>query len=269
MSILRRILSLANLFGIDPITAAGSLTRLPQFLGQRRTFQTMLSANDALSSDFPIGKLYPCFSDDRDASGSASGHYFHQDLLVARRIYQRNPQRHVDVGSRVDGFIAHVACFREIEVFDIRPLESKVRNLIFRQADLMSDLPDEFIGYCDSLSCLHTLEHFGLGRYGDPINPTGHLVGFHNLTAILADGGTFYLSVPIGRQRIEFNAHRVFGMAYLLKLFEPAFEVVACSIVDDEGNLSENVVLESTAVKNSFGCNYGCGIFELKKRQQG
>jgi hypothetical protein len=32
-------------------------------------------------------------------------------------------------------------------------------------------------GYCDSLSCLHALEHFGLGRYGDPIDPRGHEKG--------------------------------------------------------------------------------------------
>jgi len=62
--------------------------------------------------------------DDRfDQSGTASGHYFHQDLLVASRIFINNPEKHVDIGSRIDGFVAHVASFREIEVFDIRSLE--------------------------------------------------------------------------------------------------------------------------------------------------
>jgi len=47
-----------------------------------------------------------------DPGGDASGHYFHQDLIVARRIFERDPRKHVDVGSRIDGFVAHLAVFR-------------------------------------------------------------------------------------------------------------------------------------------------------------
>jgi hypothetical protein len=61
----------------------------------------------------------------------------------------------------VDGFVAHVSIYREIEVFDIRPLDNKVDGIIFRQADLMK-LDEKYIDYCDSISCLHAIEHFGL-----------------------------------------------------------------------------------------------------------
>ncbi len=119
--------------------------------------------------DFKSVGFYPILSDRYDAAGVASGHYFHQDLYVANKIFLANPHRHVDVGSRIDGFVAHVASFREIEILDIRHIESKSRNIIFKQADLMSE-DFSFPEKTPSLSCLHAIEHFGLGRYGDPMD---------------------------------------------------------------------------------------------------
>ena len=213
---------------------------------------------------FPLGKLNPYPNEKKQQSGTAKGHYFHQDLLVARRIFESNPVKHVDVGSRVDGFVAHVAAFRTIEVLDIRPMNSNVRNIQFKQADLMSP-PPEMNAYCDSLSCLHAIEHFGLGRYGDPVDFEGHLKGLDSLHAILKPGGTLYLSTPIGPQRIEFNAHRVFDVKYLLSLFEGRFKLQNFSYVDDQGELHENAALTDDLLDANFGCKYGCGIFELIK----
>lgn len=149
-------------------------------------------------------------------SGTAKGHYFYQDLLVAKRIYECAPRRHIDVGSRVDGFVTHVAVFREIEVVDIRPLDVAVANIKFIQMNAMADLDTKWFGICDSLSCLHAFEHFGLGRYGDPVAPDGYERGFANLVDILQPGGILYFSVPIGRQRVEFNALRVLHWRFCL-----------------------------------------------------
>ena len=85
---------------------------------------------------------------------------------MARRIYENNPDIHFDVGFRVDGFVVHVAAFRKIKVVDIRPQASQIKNIEFLQADMMSPVSDSLVACCDSLSCLHALEHFGLGRYG-------------------------------------------------------------------------------------------------------
>ncbi len=214
---------------------------------------------------FPFGPLNPITFERNDESGTMSGHYFHQDLLVARKILQANPQKHVDIGSRTDGFVAHVAVFREIEILDIREQKSRVKNISFRQADLM-ELQADMSDYCDSISSLHAIEHFGLGRYGDPIDYLGYKKAISNITKILKSGGTFYFSVPIGPQRIEFNAHRVFSVGYLLELFRENYEVQSFSYVDDAGDLYEEVELDANAVQTSFGCQYGCGILELKKR---
>lgn len=202
----------------------------------------------------------PMLEDYSDQAGAASGHYFHQDLLVATKINQENPRKHVDVGSRIDGFVAHVAAFREIEVIDIRPLDPTAHSRIkFVQGDLMSEngVPSE---YCDSLSCLHALEHFGLGRYGDPIDPDGHRKGFKNLTRMLKVGGTLYISFPIGHSGTHFNAHRVFDPSEVLEWGKDDFQLLDYQYVDDQGNLQKC----STPLVTP-PLTYGCGIYTLRK----
>lgn len=250
------------LFGLDPRKTISSMRGLPTYL---RDLRALRKQQDASFRVFPFKKLYPCLEDRSPASGSATGHYFHQDLLVARRIFANSPTTHVDVGSRVDGFVAHVASFRQINVLDIRPLPNSLPNIHFIQADLMAPLQSELVEFCDSLSCLHALEHFGLGRYGDPVNYDGHVYGLENLHRMLKRGGKFYCSVPIGPQRIEFNAHRVFAVDYLLKNFAEKYRVDRFSFVDDQGILREDVSLDDPNARSNFGCIYGCGIFELTK----
>jgi len=214
---------------------------------------------------FQWGRLYPVLEDKLAEGGTMNGHYFHQDLYVAQQIYEANPQKHLDIGSRTDGFVAHVAVFREIEIIDIRPIHSYVKNIVFRQADLMH-LPEDLKNYCDSVSSLHAIEHFGLGRYNDPIDYFGYLKGIENITRILKSGGTFYFSVPIGPQRIEFNAHRVFSLEYLIRILTPDYFIRSFSYVNDRGDLIKNADLTEQSIQSNFSCWYGCGIFTLIKK---
>lgn len=252
------------LFGIDIRQTFAGLGAIPYFMRSLKSIKAQAAASD---DSFPFGKLRPMLHDRSAGGGTASGHYFHQDLLVARKLFKASPERHVDVGSRIDGFVAHVASYRTIDVIDVRPLPKHVPNIRFLQQDLMQPLPERLTACCDSLSCLHALEHFGLGRYGERVDFEGHLIGFGNLAKMLLPGGRLYLSVPIGPQRIEFNAHRVFSLDYLLSLLDTDFRVESFSYVNDDGDLFEDVQLSSPLVGNNAGCNYGCGIFELVKRQ--
>lgn len=257
-----RLISAFRLVGIDLPRTAASVRGLVRFGSDLRRFRSLQPQS---RSRIEFGKLYPCIDDYRTESGTASGHYFHQDLIVAQRIFETNPKRHVDVASRVDGFVAHIAVFREIEIFDIRPLTTTARNIVFRRCDIMAEIESEYINYCDSLSCLHALEHFGLGRYGDSLNPDGHLKGLDNLHRILRSDGTLYLAVPIGPHRIEFNAHRVFGVPQLLHMVSERFAIRRFSFVDDTGELHDNVKLTNSNSENHFGCWFGLGILELRK----
>ena len=256
-----RIVAILNFLGLDIAKAMSNVRGLRFFLKDRRELKKQLAG----SSDFTFGRNYPILHERNEEAGILSGHYFHQDLHVARRIFKYSPQKHVDLGSRLDGFVAHVATYREIEVLDIRPQENKVKNIQFRQMDLMQ-LPEDMVSYCDSFSSLHAIEHFGLGRYNDPIDAKGHEKAIANIAKILKSGGIFYFSVPIGPQRIEFNAHRVFSVQYLLNLLDPFFEVVHFSYVDDPGYFHKHIPLKQADIANNFGCYYGCGIFELMRK---
>ena len=259
---MRRLYNMLVLFGVDPKKTFRSFAEIPTYLKNRRLLKRQA---DHASADFPFGKPYPCFGDRSDESGSASSVYFLQDLIVAQRVHLNQPTRHIDVGSRIDGFVAHVASFRQIEVLDIRPLTAQIPNVAFRQADLMKDLPPELRECCDSVSCLHTIEHFGLGRYGDSINFDGYRLGLENLHRLLKRHGKFYFSTPIGPQRIEFDAHRVFSLTHLLELFRENYRIDRYSYIDDQGRLFQDVTLDDQIIKSNCGCTYGCGIFEMTK----
>lgn len=207
----------------------------------------------------------PCLHDWYEEGGVARGEYFWQDLYVARKIYVANPSKHVDIGSRIDGFVAHIASFREIEVFDIRSITANVPGMIFKKVDLMSSagLPTE---YCDSLSCLHALEHFGLGRYGDPIDALGHEAGLRNMSRILKSSGKFYLSVPVGIERVEFNGHRVFDPNTIVRLAaENGLVLESFASVGPTGELAQAMSPEND-FKILSGERYALGIFVFVKK---
>lgn len=185
---------------------------------------------------------------------------------MAQQIYTRNPQRHVDFGSRIDGFVAHVASFRQLEVGDIRTLRSDHESIKFFQVDLIR--PDSVEpNMTDSASCLHALEHFGLGRYGDPIDYCGWSKGLESLTRAVRPGGFLYLSVPISTlERVEFNAHRIFSVQTIHEAVIDIFDVADFVYVDDNGDLNTGLAVGGPDYLGSFGLEHGCGIWVLRKR---
>ena len=247
-----------RILGFDARRAACSLRGIGRYRRDRDRFRA------GLGDDFAWGGSLPIL-DEWHASAGAVGAYFLQDQLVAGWIHEARPVRHVDVGSRLDGFIGHLAVFREVEVIDIRPQPVPVRNVTFHQFDLMEDLPAAWIGATDSLSCLHTIEHFGLGRYGDPLRVDGHLRGLAQLKRMVSPGGMIYLSTPLGPQRVEFNAHRVFAAATLLGWFAEGWEIERFAVIDDDLGVHENADWKGGEVSHNFGCQLGVGIVAARK----
>lgn len=252
-------------WGLDPVNTTQALRFFFHVRIQRHRFRRLLNTT-AQSKFFVWSRPRYVYKDFSSQAGNARGHYFHQDLWVAQRVFEAKPYRHVDVGSSISGFVSHVASFRQIDVIDIRPLDSEIKNVRFIQRDMMNkdDLHDL---HADSVSCLHALEHFGLGRYGDNLDPEGWESGFRSLSDLVTKGGTLYLGLPTSnRQRIEFNEQRVFCIPFLRDLFCEDFEILDCSFVHDDGSFSQTFEPWSFDADNSFGADYGCSVWALKKK---
>lgn len=244
--------------GLDPRRSVRNTRHLWRVFADYKRFRRAWSIS---RERMPLTLTYPVLRDYETSAGDFGGHYFHMDMWVARRIFQAAPPRHVDIGSRIDGFLTHLLVFRDVEVIDIRPVETNIKGLSFIRDDATEMLRFEDDSLA-SLSSLHVAEHFGLGRYGDPIDPSACWKFMKSLARVLAPGGTLYFAVPVGRERIEFNAHRVFNPLRIISFFrERGVEVVACAAVDDSGDLVETPNWESIA-NNDFSC----GIFEMTKR---
>jgi hypothetical protein len=238
---------------IHPRKIIQAITAMPWYFNSLKKFKS--------NTTWSVS-LYPCLLD-RYESGGSHGEYFWQDLEIAKQIIFLNPERHIDVGSRLDGFIAHLACVRHVEVLDIRPINASIENVRFHQVDVMQ-LPKEWEGIADIVTCLHSLEHFGLGRYNDPLDPDGWQKGFDNLSRIIKQNGTLWVSVPMGKERVEFNAHRVFNpLSLVSRANKNGLQLVEFAYFNGQGfNYSNDV---KSDMKRIASMNYCLGFFKFIK----
>jgi len=200
--------------------------------------------------------LQPCLGD-WSTHTPFDAHYFYQGAWLARRIRTANTDgRHVDIGSSVLT-MSVLSAYVETTFVDYRPLQASLPGLTSIAGNIL-DLPfvNDSVG---SLSCLHVIEHIGLGRYGDPIDPQGSVKAARELERIVSSGGKLFLSLPIGRERICFNAHRVNAPLTVLGMFSQ-MKLVEFSYVDDDGRYHEDKPIEAAS-----HLEYGCGLFQFEK----
>ena len=191
-------------------------------------------------------------------AGAVPVHYFLQDIWAARYVNNHHIQHVIDIGSRLDGYVAHLLAFCRVTYVDIRPLSILVDNLKFVKGNITS-LPFDN-GSISCLSSLHVIEHIGLGRYGDPVDPQGHLKAAKEMCRVLAPKGTLMLSTVLGRERMCFDAHRIFAPETVSAMFE-GLALESFCFIDDKGDK----VIENAAFDMTRNCKYGCGIFVFKK----
>ncbi len=239
---------------VDPFSVIRGIRALylyPAFLVEYIRYRHQSGEN------VPVWDIYPCFDDRGSASQSGRGHYFYQDIWALARILERRPVRHVDVGSRIDGFSGQLSAFCAVEYVDIRPVQLGLENFDVIEGSLLQlPYPDRSVA---SLSCLHVIEHVGLGRYGDPVDPAGSGKAAAELTRILAPGGYLLVGIPIGQERVAFNAHRVFSPLTVTGWF-PGLKLVEFSVVDDGGKFRR------FAVPEEYGdADYACGLFLFER----
>jgi SAM-dependent methyltransferase len=193
---------------------------------------------------------------DRSPTTPYDQHYFHQDVWAARRVAERRPARHVDVGSRVD-YVGFLTALTDVVFVDIRPLDARVEGLTSVAGSAL-DLPFEDRSI-ESLSCLHVADHIGLGRYGDPLDPDGTRKAARELQRVLRPGGELLFGIPVGQPRTCFNAHRILAPQDVPAMFD---ELVLLEFagIDDHGEFRRQRQLSELA-----GARYACGLYRLAR----
>jgi len=234
---------------LTPIPLAG-LFQLPRYLSDWHRFKAMPGA-----PKLKWRESYPCLAD-ATRTTRLDAHYFYQGAWLARQLVAAKPDRHVDIASSILA-IGVLSAHVPTVFVDIRPPDVDLPNLD-RVVGSITSLPfaDASI---PSLSCLHVIEHIGLGRYGDSLDPTGAERAAKELQRVLNPAGRLYLSTPVGRERICFNAHRVFSPATIVRMFND-LQLERFAFVDDAGALHA-----SAKPDDARALNYGCGLFRFKK----
>ena len=202
-----------------------------------------------------IANSFPMIHD-RTRTTGVDAHYFYLSAWAMRRIVANRPVRHVDIGS-LAMFASLLAAVVPVTYVDYRPLEAKSEGLLRLAGDLLAlPFPDCSIL---SLSCLHVAEHVGLGRYGDRLDPAGTAKTACELTRVLKPGGNLYFAVPVGRERLCFNAHRIHSVQTICRYFAE-LSLVEFSVVNDDGAFTQHAPLD--AVDDA---SYACGMFWFQK----
>lgn len=223
---------------------------LPRFVGHWIRF-----ARKAERGALRVADSYPCLTDWTPYT-PFDAHYFYQGAWLARRLQQHPPQLHVDIASSVLT-VGTISAQADTVFVDYRPARVNLSGLRSVAGSIVR-LPFASCAI-GSLSCLHVIEHIGLGRYGDPIDPAGSVKAARELARVVQPGGLLYVSTPVGRERIEFNAHRVFAPSTIVKMFAD-LELCEFSYVDDAGKFHEQ-----RSVDEAAHSEYACGMYVFRK----
>lgn len=196
----------------------------------------------------------PCIGDDTADTGF-DRHYVYHPAWALRVVKEIAPLEHVDISSTLH-FCSMLSAFLPVRFFDYRPAKLHLEGLSCGAADLL-ELPFAD-GSIPSLSCMHTVEHIGLGRYGDPINPMADRKAMAELRRITAPGGHLLLVVPVGEPRIIFNAHRIYSYGMIMDSFA-GFTLKEFALVPDDPAVGGLIRHASPAMADQQ--RYGCGCF--------
>jgi hypothetical protein len=222
-----------------------------------KAFESDFRAFESLSKrdDMPVNwvnrspKLH-----DRSNDTPFDAHYIYHPAWAARVVNDIQPTLHIDFSSTLH-FSTILSAFVPTHFYDYRPADLHLTGLESRSADLTRLAFDDNSIAC--LSCLHTIEHIGLGRYGDPIDPYSDLKAIEELQRVASDH--LIIVVPVGKQRVVFNAHRVYDPIAFTEIFKDC-HLESFSYVDDYGNFHM-----PAAISDAVDQNYACGCFHFRK----
>jgi hypothetical protein len=186
-------------------------------------------------------------------------HYIYHTAWAARKVKEIGAASHTDISSSLY-FSSIVSAFMPVEFYDYRPAKLNLSGLTSSPADLTRlHFENNSI---ESLSCMHTVEHVGLGRYGDKIDPEGDIKATKELERVVAQGGSLLFVVPIGKPKIQFNAHRIYSYKMVIEMF-PGLMLKEFSLIPD--NAIDKGMIYNATQEQSDKQTYGCGCFWFTK----
>ena len=198
---------------------------------------------------------YPCLGDKLKTT-PFDAHYTFHPAWAARVLSKTRPAEHIDISSILH-FSTLVSAFIPVKFYDYRPALLNLPGYTSGFADLTKlPFPDNSV---ESLSCMHTIEHIGLGRYGDPLDPDGDLKAIAELKRVLKPGGTLLFVTPVGKPKIEYNAHRIYSFDMIIDYFAP-LKLEEFSLVKDDNSFIGDADPSLVPLQK-----YGCGCFWFKK----
>jgi SAM-dependent methyltransferase len=244
-----------------PRSIARRISKWKRIRNFRQEFRQFQAASQAGRFAVEWSDRHPCLGD-RTGSTLFDRHYVYHTAWAARILAKVRPAVHVDIGSYLY-FATLVSAFVPIRFYDYRPAQVMLPGLETGFADLLA-LPFED-GSVTSLSCMHVVEHVGLGRYGDPLDPDGDLKAMRELARVLAPGGNLLFVVPVGQPRVMFNAHRIYGYEQIVEAFNE-FTLSEFTLIQQRG--PEPPIVRATAEQVAAE-RYGCGCFWFRRQQNG
>ena len=153
-----------------------------------------------------------------------------------------------------------MSAFQKVNFYDFRPAKLNLSDLNSEAANLLHlHFEDNSI---ESVSCMHTVEHVGLGRYGDKIDPEGDIVAAKELARVVKKGGSLLFVVPVGKPRIQWNAHRIYSYEMVMDMF-PGMQLKEFSLIPD--NALETGIIINADPAQVAKQSYGCGCFWFVK----
>jgi len=198
-----------------------------------------------------------CLDDNTDET-QFDRHYMYHPAWAARVLVEKNIKHHVDISSSLH-FSTMVSAFIPTDFYDIRPAKISLNNMQSKEASLLA-LPFDS-NSVESLSCMHTVEHVGLGRYGDAIDPDGDLKAIKELKRVLSKNGMLLFVVPIGKPKIMFNAHRIYSYDQIMEYFAD-LSLERFDLIPESGEMG---IVYNAKKSEADSQKYGCGCFCFTK----
>lgn len=208
------------------MTVSAPPRTMPKELAARYTMDGLADVydwylNDCYASDKPRVYDLDTFAALMAKAGHKELHYYGMTdywLYQALAMFPVAGKRVAVFGSATPWYesicLMHGA--KDVVIFEYGPIVSQHPRVRMTTYEEYARAPEPF----DVGLSISSFEHDGLGRYGDPLDPEGDLKAMRTARKIIRPGGLLYLAVPLGKDAVTWNAHRVYGLARLSMLLD-------------------------------------------------